>query len=84
MKNHQFNYMQEQEQTTTIWEKGVFLAERIEGFHKIMLYQLEDFYVEVTHHTHFNVILKVSSFTNTDHLDPYLQDINIDELVPVF
>jgi hypothetical protein len=80
MKNHQFNYMQEQEQTTTIWEKGVFLADRIEGFHKIMLYQLEDFYVEVTHHTHFNVILKVSSFTDTAHLDPYLEHICIDKL----
>jgi hypothetical protein len=80
MKDHQFNYMEEQEQTTAVWEKGVYLAERIEGFHRIKLYQLEDFYVEVCYHTHFNVIIKVNSFSDMDLLDPYLQAININSV----
>jgi hypothetical protein len=80
MKDHQFNIMEEQQQATAIWEKGVFLAERIEGFHKFMLYQLEDFYVEVVYHTHFNVIIRVTSFSGTQFLDPYLVSINIDSL----
>ena len=80
MKDHQFNVMEEQQQTTAIWEKGVYLTERTEGFHRIMLYQIEDFYVEVTHHTHFNVIIKVSSFSDTKHLDSYLDSIDINSI----
>jgi hypothetical protein len=80
MKDHQFNVLEEQEQTVAIWEKGVFLSERIEGFHKFMLYQLEDFYVEVTHHTHFNVIIRVSSFSDTKQLEPYLAAISIENI----
>jgi hypothetical protein len=81
MKDHQFNVMEEQQQTIPIWEKGVLVAERIEGFHKFMLYQVEDFYVEVTHHTHFNVIIRVTSFSDTKQLDLYIDSVNIDMLV---
>lgn len=81
MKDFQFESLGEIAQTSTIWERGVFLSERLEGFHKIRLYQLEDFYVEVTYHTHFNVILKVGSFTGTEHLDPYLEQISLDSLL---
>jgi hypothetical protein len=79
MNDHQFNILQELEQTTAIWQKGVYLTERVEGFHKFILYQLEDFYVEVTWHTHFNVILKVASFTDVKQLDAYLSSIDIND-----
>jgi hypothetical protein len=82
MKDHQFNVLQELEQTTAIWQKGVYLTERVEGFHKFILYQLDDFYIEVTHHTHFNVILKVTSFSDTKQLDAYLAGIDISDLLP--
>jgi hypothetical protein len=64
-----------------IWEQGVLLAERREGFHLLRLYQLEDTYIEVTLHCHFNVVLRVASFRDTAHLDPYLDAICIDALL---
>jgi hypothetical protein len=75
-----YNKLEELQQAEAAWNKGVLLAEREEDFHKIMLYQLEDFYIEVTWHSHFNVILKVCSFNTTDHLDPYLEQIDLKEI----
>lgn len=68
------------ERARALWEKGVLLAERTEGFHKLALYQLHDVYLEVTWHIHFNVVVKVSSFTDTEHLEPYLDSISIEGL----
>ena len=83
MKYRNFNTLEELDQADAAWKKGTLLAERSEGFHGIELYQLEDYYIEVTRHKHFNVILKVSSFKNTVHLEPYLSAINIDGLFNV-
>jgi hypothetical protein len=77
MKDRQFRTTKEIEQSRTLWERGVLLAERTEGYNKYMLYQLHDVYIEVTWHAHFNVIQKVSSFTDTEHLDPYLEHMDI-------
>ncbi|RYF69503.1 MAG: hypothetical protein EOO39_17425 [Cytophagaceae bacterium] len=63
-----------------IWEQGVLLAQRPEGFHTLSLYQLEDHYIEVTHHNHFNVVIRVATFRDTTHLDPYLANMDISAL----
>jgi hypothetical protein len=81
MEYQRFNTLQELEQADAAWKRGEFLAERKVGFHKMRLYQLDGFYIEVTYHTHFNVILKVCSFKDTKHLEPYLVNINIDGLM---
>jgi hypothetical protein len=69
------------ERARALWEKGVLLAERTEGYHKMMLYQLHDIYLEVTWHTHFNVALKVTSFSDTELLEPYLNNISLEGLL---
>ena len=81
MKDHQFLHLEESAQTSAIWEEGTFLAERLQGFHNIKLYQLEGRYIEVTFHAHFNVVLRVSSFTDTHYLEPYLTAIDITALL---
>lgn len=81
MTDHTYITTSEIERARALWEKGVLLAERTEGYHTLKLYQLYDLYVEVMWHTHFNVALKVSTFTDTEHLDPYLQDISLESLL---
>jgi hypothetical protein len=76
----QYNNLEELQQAEAAWNKGVLIAEKNEPFHKIRLYQLHNFYIEVTWHMHFNVILKVKCFSDTDHLKPYLQKIDINGL----
>jgi hypothetical protein len=83
MNYRNFNTLEELEQADTAWTNGTLLAERFESFHSIQLYQLEDYYIEVTRHQHFNVILKVATFKDTAHLEPYLKAINIDSLFSV-
>ncbi len=77
MKHHHFTALQELEQADAAWKKGVLLGTRTEDFHTIWLYQLNEEYIEVTYHTHFNVLLSVNSFTDTGRLDPYLESIDI-------
>ena len=68
------------ERARALWEKGVLLGERVEGFYTLKLYQLYDIYVEVVWHTHFNVAMKVTTFSDTDRLEPYIQDISLENL----
>lgn len=68
------------ERARALWEKGVLVAERNGDFYKTQLYQLHNFYLEVVWHTHFNVVVKVTRFTDTDRLEPFLSDILLDDL----
>lgn len=80
MTRYHFNVLDENEKANTIWKKGVLLGERKDAFHKIMLYQVDAFYVEVYHHTHFNVITKIQSFSSTNKLQPYLSEMDLNGL----
>ncbi len=73
--------MNEKEQLDAIEQFGVLIAEREASFCHVRLYQIDNFYVELYHHTHFNVTVKINSFTNTDFLDSYLQNIDIDSIL---
>jgi hypothetical protein len=81
MTRYHFNILDENEKANLVWTKGVLIGERTEAFHTIRLYQIDAFYVEVYHHNHFNVIIKMVSFSKTDQLQPYLQEISLDGLV---
>jgi hypothetical protein len=80
MTDRSYTSNTEIEKARALWEKGVLLAERTGDFYKTKLYQLHDIYLEVVWHTHFNVVVKVSSFTDTERLDPYLNDISLEGL----
>jgi hypothetical protein len=69
------------ERARVLWEKAVLLAERKERFYTSKLYQLHDIYLEVVWHNHFNVVVKVCSFTDMEYLDPYLKDISLEGLL---
>lgn len=81
MKYREFNTLTDLDRADAAGSSGVLLAERSRKFHKIMLYQIDDFYIEVTHHTHFNVVLHVHSFKDLRFLDPYLPAINISSVL---
>lgn len=81
MTDRTYTTTTEIERARSLWEKGVFLAERQDGYHKMMLYQLHDIYLEVTWHIHFNVVLRVTTFRDTENLDPYLDSISLESLL---
>lgn len=71
-----FIKMDEMEQAEAIWD-AVLLADREDGEHKILLYQIDSFYVEVFYHKEYNVIRRFRPFKTTDLLKPYLDKIDI-------
>lgn len=77
MKASNFSQLSESNQTEIIWERGAYLDRRTEGFYAILLFQVDSFYTEVWYHAHFNVIIRIETFTGTDRLDPYLENIDL-------
>jgi hypothetical protein len=80
MTLYEFNQLDEMEQAEALWN-GVFIADREDDEHKILLYQIDGFYVEVFYHKEYNVIRRFRSFSSTNPLDPYLDKIDIQALL---
>jgi hypothetical protein len=76
----QYNQLPEDQQFLQLEKRGVLVATREQTYRTVLLYQVDDFYVEVYNHKHFNVAVDVKTFTGTDGLDVYLQSINIEDL----
>ena len=77
MNLYQFNCLDEVRQIELLWSAGVLVGSRQEGFYKILLYQIDSFYVEVFYQYFQGKMVKIKSFTDTDQLEPYLNSINI-------
>lgn len=56
---------------------AVCIAGRDEGEHKVLLYQLDNFYVEVFYHPRQNLITDYRGFDDMEQLDPYLESMSI-------
>ncbi len=76
MTLYQFNRLDEMEQAEAVWD-GAFVADREDYVHKILLYQIDSFYVEVFYHKEYNVIRRFRSFSSTEQLKPYLEKIKL-------
>jgi hypothetical protein len=79
MTIYEFLALDEIEQAEAVWA-GVMIADRIEGEHRLILYQLDSFYIEIWYNMEDNEIQKVRSFENTEQLQPYLSQIDISVL----
>ena len=77
----QFDSLSKENQQLTLLKDGIFLAEREDGPFRIMLYQLNGFYVEVYFLNLYNKVAFFQSFEDTDALQPYLNEIDINSLL---
>ena len=80
MTLYQFNALDESEQAEAVWS-SVQIGDRRDDVYSFLLYQIDSFYVEVYYHREYNLIRKFRGFSNPDQLLPYLNQINIDELL---
>ncbi len=79
MTEDQFNKLSEDEQSDIICKKGVLISVRRTEEHRVLLYQIEAFYAEVFYHPTNNVI-RIKSFSSTEDLQPYLNQISLSGL----
>ena len=77
MTLYEFNALDETEQHEVVWNDGVMVGDRMEGEHRIVLYQIFSFYVELFYHTEYNVLRRLRSFSSTECLDAYIDQFKI-------
>ena len=77
---YEFNSLRDLEKIEALSDYGQIVAHRFENNFKFMLYQVNNFYVELKYITRNNIFIELRTFTSTDLLDGYLSSINIDKL----
>ena len=81
MTLYQFSELKEPEQIAILAVMGKVIAERtLEGYF-ITLFQVEAFYAEIWQVEKIRDFYKIRSFSNTDQLEPYLEYIDIWDLI---
>ena len=81
MTLYDFQLLPDQEQIAVLYECGVYIGKRKDAFSVVLLYQLESFYVEVYYRKYRSHIKKLHCFDSTELLDPYLEQIDVENLV---
>ena len=76
-----FSLLNKAKQQDIVLRNGMFLTERTDGPFKIMLYQLEDFYVEVFIFNLYDKVALFRAFDSIDELEPYFEQINVSGLL---
>ncbi len=76
----EFNTLPIQYQAQFTWDSGVFLLSRKTTTHVINLYYTKIFFVEVHYSLRNEGVDIISSFTNLDKIEPFLEKINLDDL----
>jgi hypothetical protein len=79
MTVYDFIELDELQQAKVTWT-GVHVSQREDEEHFILLYQLDNFYIEVLYNKSFTCIDKFRPFICTDQLQPYLTKICITNL----
>jgi len=81
MKMLDFMLLKPGEQTDLLYKSGVFSGKIKTGRQTKVLYQLDAFYVEITYKKYRLFVDSIRCFSSTNELDPYIQQINIEELI---
>jgi hypothetical protein len=83
MTLYEYMILSPEEQANVTWKYGAFIAVADKGSLKVLLYQLDSFYVEVYYNCQLGRIEEFRGFHSTDELEPYLAAIDLSELLPI-
>lgn len=78
---HQYNRLTESAQYRHLILNGTCIAERSTGDEDCLLFQVQDFYVEVFFLRYTDHITGLQCFRDTNALAPYLEDISVTHLL---
>lgn len=81
MTQEQFNQLSKADQRNLLLTEGTFLEERQTRNHDVMLYEMDGFYAEAYFVKNTNKAVFFKSFADTALLEPYLNQIDIADLV---
>ena len=81
MTLYEFKQLNTDDQAQTTWDCGVMVGDRVEGDRHMILYRMENFYVEIQYDSTKNDIAAIISFTSDGPLQPYLDKIDLSSLL---
>ena len=81
MTLQEFHSLNLEQQQDAVLKNGIFLAERKDPPLRMMLYQMEDFYVEVFFLSRYNKVAWFNAFDTTEKLEAYLQEIDLSDVL---
>ena len=80
----EFKLMDYEKQVDLLHKEGVYVGKRKIFSQTVMLFQLHTFYVEVYYRVYRKVIDHLNCTSSTETLEPYLEQINVEEVVNIF
>ncbi len=81
MKLSDFIMLNEEEKKSAVLHSGVLVAKRRDANCIFFLFQMDQFYAETRFDLHKKAVREFRTFHNPDLLEPYLNEIAIDELL---
>jgi hypothetical protein len=81
MRLQDFTHLSLAKKVNLLYEQGVYIGKRKQRNTIVILYQLEGFYAEVFYRTYRREIDRISCFSGTARLDPYLSGMDVEPLV---
>jgi hypothetical protein len=81
MKLSTFILLNEEQKQSVLLHEGMLLAKRTDPDFMIFLFQLDHYYVEVYGNRVNKKVMEYKAFTQTDQLKPYLETIDIKNLL---
>ena len=77
MQLTEFSALPGAEQLDRVRREGVYIGKRVEGSRKVLLYQLDSFYVEIFYRSYRRQMDCIVLSQDVNHLTPYLQQIEV-------
>ena len=81
MTYYQFKILNQNDQAQTVWQIGEHLFTRNTERSNILLWQIEDFYVEIYYDCTTKIIVEIKTLHSTEALEVYLDQIDISFLL---
>ena len=67
-----FEVLTEQKQLELLWQDAVLIGYKIEATHKVELYKMHDFFVELKYHLEFKTIRGLMILSKDEILEGYI------------
>ncbi len=84
MNTSTFNKLDIEKQIDLAMSEGVFLTQAKKYNLHLYLFQMDYFYIEMFSKEQSGQIISIRAFDEMEHLDLYLQEIDITTLLPVY
>ena len=81
MRLFEFQLLSDSEKTALLYKEGIYIGKQRKDDHIVLLYQFESFYAEVFYKSYRKYIDHINCFETAALLDPYLEDIDVEQWV---